>query len=97
MSIAKGILVALTLATAGMAPALAGDGGMDDGMAWILDLDGKYATGKLNDKGMTEAMKMAKPLPGGVTIFRSNGKLYMIDDAKGSVYQMRRDIMVQGG
>lgn len=97
MSLVKGTLVALALATASMAPAFAADGGMDDGMAWILDLDGKYSTGKLTDKGMTDAMKMAKPLPGGVTIFRSNGKLYMIDDPKGSLYQMRRDMMIRGG
>jgi hypothetical protein len=96
MSLVKSTLVALALATASVAPAFAGDGGMDDGMAWALNIDGTYSTGKLNAKGMTEMMKMAKPLPGGVTIFRSNGKLYMIDDPKGSVYQMRRDMMIQG-
>ena len=96
MSIVKGTLLALGLAAASFAPAFAADGGLDDGMAWSLNIDGKFSTGKLSSRGMSEVMKTAKPLPGGVVIFMSNGKLYMADDPKGTLYQMRRDLGMSG-
>lgn len=96
MSMLKGALAAAAMAVSAAVPALAADGGMDDGMAWVLNTDGKYATGKLSQMGLAEMMRAAKPLPGGAVIFMHQGKLYYMDDPKGSAYQMRRDMMMSG-
>jgi hypothetical protein len=96
MSIGKGLLLAVGLAIATAAPAFAADGGLDDGMAWVINPGGKYTSGKLSTKGMTEVMKTAKPLGAGVIVFMHQGKLYMADDPKGTLYEMRRDMMMSG-
>ena len=96
MSTVKGLLLAFGLALAAAAPAFAADGGMDDGMAWVLDPSGKFMTGKLSTTGMATVMKMAKPMGHGVVIFMHQGKLYMAEDPKGTLYQMRRDMLMSG-
>lgn len=96
MNIFKPALVVCGLAVASVA-VFAADGGMDDGVAWIINPGGRYTNGKLSDKGMAEMMKTAKPVTGGVAIFMSKGKLYMVDDPKGSLYDMSRDMMLHGG
>jgi hypothetical protein len=92
MSILKGTLVAIALTGFAAAPAFAADGGLEDGMAWMLNIEGPSATGKMASKSMADAMKMAKPITGNVMIFRSGGKYYMIEDSKGSAYQQFRDM-----
>ena len=92
MSIVKGTLVALGLAVASIAPAFAADGGMDDGMAWVLNPGGQYTTGKLRPEAMAMLMKQAKPVKG-MVVFMANGKLYMAPDPKGTLYQRRMDMV----
>jgi hypothetical protein len=45
---------------------------------------------------MTEVMKTAKPLGAGIVVFMHQGKLYMAEDPKGTLYEMRRDMMMSG-
>ena len=96
MSIVKRTLLALGLILASVAPSVAADGGMDDGMAWTLNPGGSHSMLKLTTAGMNEAMKTAKPLPGGVVVFMNKGKLYMADDPKGTLFQMLRDKNMSG-
>ena len=96
MRILKASLLALGLALAPVAPGFAADGGMDDGMAWTVNPAGNHSTMKLTTAGMAEVMKNAKPIPGSVVIFRNQGKLYMVDDPKGSLAQMLRDKNMSG-
>jgi hypothetical protein len=93
MSIVKGTLVAVGLAVASIAPAFAADGGMDDGMAWVLNPSGQYTTGKLRPEAMAMLMKQAKPVKG-MVVFMANGKLYMAPDPKGTLYQRRMDMVL---
>jgi len=92
MSIVKGTLLAVGLAVASIAPAFAGDGGMDDGMAWVLNPGGQYTTGKLKPEAMAMLMKRAKPVKG-MVVFMANGRLYMAPDPKGTLYQRRMDMI----
>ncbi|HEY0439197.1 MAG TPA: hypothetical protein VGD36_03915 [Xanthobacteraceae bacterium] len=95
MSMLKSALVAAGLMVAALTPGFAADGGMDDGMAWVLNPSGQYATGKLTPQAMSQLMKRAKPITG-MVVFMANSKLYMAPDPKGTVYQMRRDMMMSG-
>lgn len=95
MSILKSTLVAISLTVASLSPSFAAEGKLDDSMAFFVDSSGRSYSGKLNAKGMTEVMKTAKQLPGGAAVVMSNGKLYVVDDPKGTLYQMRMD-MVHG-
>jgi hypothetical protein len=92
MSMVRGTLVAVGLAVASIAPAFAADGGMDDGMAWVLNPGGQYTTGKLRPEAMAMLMKQAKPVKG-MVVFMANGKLYMAPDPKGTLYQRRMDMV----
>ena len=92
MTIVQTTLIALAFTTAAVAPAFAGDGGMDDGMAWVLNPGGQYTTGKLKPEAMAMLMKRAKPVKG-MVVFMANGKLYMAQDPKGTLYQRRMDMV----
>ena len=92
MSIVKGTVLAAGLAVALIAPAFAADGGMEDGMAWVLNPGGQYTTGKLRPEAMAMLMKRAKPVKG-MVVFMANGKLYMAPDPKGTLYQRRMDMV----
>jgi hypothetical protein len=87
----KATLIAAGLAIAASAAAFAGEGSIDADEAIVFNSSGFYMTGKVNQKGMTELMKTAKPLPGGVALVMSKGKFYLVDDPKGTLYQMARD------
>lgn len=70
-----------------------GEGHIDgDTMGFMLSPQGgQYYMGKLKPTVMTELMKNAKPLPGGVAIVRSGGRFYMIDDTSGTLYRMQME------
>ncbi|MBX6425582.1 MAG: hypothetical protein IRZ09_06630 [Variibacter sp.] len=91
MSIVKAFLIAAGLVAGASAAARAGEGSIDTNMAFVFNASGHYLSGKVNSKGMAELMKGAKALPGGVSIVRSKGKLYVVEDPKGTLYQMARD------
>ncbi len=95
MSMLKGTLIAVGFTLASLSPSFAAEGSIDDSTAFIVDTNGRFFSGKLNAKGMGEVMKNARELPGGVTVVMSKGKLYVVDDPKGTLYQMRMD-MVHG-
>jgi hypothetical protein len=91
MSMIKATLAATAFALAASAPAFAGEGSIDADSAIVFNSSGFYMSGKVNSKGMTELMKNAKPLPGGVALVMSGGKFYVVDDPKGTLFQMARD------
>jgi hypothetical protein len=93
MSLVKTTLLALGLTVAAVSPGFATDGGMDDGMAWVLSAGGQYTTGKLKPDAMAMLMKRAKPVKG-MVVFMANGKLYMAPDPKGTLYQRRMDMVL---
>lgn len=87
----KATLIAAGLAITVPAAAFAGEGSIDADEAIIFNSSGFYMTGKVNPKGMTELMRTAKPLSGGAALVMSNGKFYLVEDPKGTLYQMARD------
>jgi len=93
MSGLKCAVVAFGIAMAAVVPALAAEGEMDDRMAVAINSQGKWAMAKLSDKGMA-MMKGAKPLKAGMVIFMRDGKMYMVNDPKGTLFGMRRDMMM---
>jgi hypothetical protein len=96
MSIAKSGLLACALALAALTTAHATEGNFSDGMLITLNSDGKYAMGKATPRGLTEAMKNARQLPGGVSLIMSGGKIYIAEDPQGTLYQMLRDKNMSG-
>ena len=92
MSILKGAFLAVALTTAAVSAASAAEGNIGADSAYMFNSEGRYYSAKLSQKGMTELMKTARQLPGGVTIVMNRGKLYLVDDPKGSIYQMRMDM-----
>jgi hypothetical protein len=97
MSYVKGALIACTLAVGSAVVALATEGNFSDGMVFTLHSNGQYAMGKATQRGLSEAMKSARPLPGGVTVIMSGSKIYLADDPKGSLFHMFRDKNMSGG
>jgi len=92
MSTFKGAFLAVALATAAVSSASAAEGNIGTDSAYMFSSEGRYYSARVSQKGMTELMKTARQLPGGVTIVMNRGKLYLVDDPKGSIYQMRMDM-----
>lgn len=92
MSVLKGTFLAVALVITAVPSALAAEGNIGTDSAYMFNSEGRYYGAKLSQKGMTELMKTARELPGGVTIVMNKGKLYVVDDPKGTIYQRRMDM-----
>jgi len=92
MSLLKETFLAAILVATAASPVLAAEGNIGTDSAYMFNQEGRYTSAKLSQKGMSELMKTARQLPGGVTIVMSKGKLYLVDDPKGTIYQMRMDM-----
>jgi hypothetical protein len=95
MSTWKGALAAAGIALAATVPAVAADGGMEDGMALVMNLEGNWSMAKMSPRA-AGMMKNAKPLKSGMVVFMQNGRLYTASDRRGNLYQQRRDWMMSG-
>jgi hypothetical protein len=90
------ILAGAVAASFAFAPAAfaAGEGHIDgDTMGFMLSPNGgKYYMGRLKSTVVNEALRNARPLPGGVAVIRQGGKFYVVDDARGTLYRMQMDV-----
>jgi hypothetical protein len=97
MSMSKIALLAcgLTVALATMAPAQPEYGELEireRALMYFNPTTGKMQTMRIGTKGHDTIMKEPRPLPDGVFIYRSGGKLYMLDNKTMASGQMMLDI-----
>jgi hypothetical protein len=95
MSAVKSLALAFATSLVLAGSALAAE---SEGMAWVID-PGPSGVKQMrfSTDGMAAFMKQnPKPLPAGTFIVQSGGKLYMLDDPKGTLYNQWRDKMIQG-
>jgi Flp pilus assembly protein TadD len=74
-------LCAAAIAFAIAAPAFAQQGDswdMQEGKAYVVDMQGKMKMMQPKDPGMAMMKKRGKPVPKGMVFFMSNGQLYMM-------------------
>lgn len=93
-SMLKATLLAATFSGAVLASAQAAEGNIGTDSVYMFNSEGRYTSGKLTEQAMARLMRNAKPIRG-VIIVMSKGKLYMVDDPRGTLYQRRMD-MVSG-
>jgi hypothetical protein len=79
MSAIKAGLLAAALGLAFVTPSFAEEFPWDmrNGMAYMIDMQGKMKMATISDKGTAMAMRRAKPVSRGTVFFMSNGQLYM--------------------
>ena len=74
-------LCAATIAFAFTTSAFAQQGDpwkMQEGKAYVVDMQGKMKVMQPKDLGMAMMKKRAKPVPKGMVFFMNNGQLYMM-------------------
>jgi hypothetical protein len=74
-------LCAATIAFAVTTSAFAQQGdlwNMQEGKAYVVDMQGKMKVMQPKDPGMAMMKKRAKPVPKGMVFFMNNGQLYMM-------------------
>jgi tRNA-dihydrouridine synthase len=64
--------------------------------AYILMMDGRTMTVRLNDQAMARLMKSAKRVPRGTVLIMSNGQLYQVNAAK-MMFDREGNWMAMGG
>jgi len=70
---------AITLVVATSASAQQGDPwDLQQGKAYVVDMQGKMKVMQPKDPGMATMMKRAKPVPKGMVFFMNGGQLYMM-------------------
>jgi hypothetical protein len=65
-------------------------------MAYVVMMDGKAMTMRLNERSVSLLMKSAKPVPRGTAFIMSNGKLYMVN-ARKMMFDREGNPMAMGG
>ena len=78
-------LCAATIAFAVTTSAFAQQGdlwNMQEGKAYVVDMQGKMKVMQPKDQGMALMKKRAKPVPKGMVFFMNNGQLYMMQGQK---------------
>jgi hypothetical protein len=78
-------LCAATVAFAVTTPALAQQGdtwNLQEGRAYVVDMQGKMKVMQPKDQGMAMMKKRAKPVPKGMVFFMNNGQLYMMQGTR---------------
>lgn len=96
MSLLKAAIVASTLALGLANGASATEGNFTDGMLITVNPDGRYMMGRATQRGIDAFMKSARQLPGGTAVMRYNGRFYIAEDPRGTLYQMFRDANMHG-
>jgi hypothetical protein len=78
MSAARKVMMALATAVASATPGIAADGGLDDGMAWVLDPSGKTMVQMRFTAEGLRAFMAQNPKALGTRMFlvRSGGQFY---------------------
>jgi hypothetical protein len=64
--------------------------------AYVVMMDGKAMTMRLNEKSVSLLMRSAKPVPRGTAFIMSNGKLYMVN-ARKMMFDREGNPMAMGG
>jgi len=99
MSIVKKLLIAAATSAALVFPALAAEGEpVQNGTVYVLEPNGTMVQMKFTAAGM-KAFTNEKPKVVSKRMFlvMQNGKFYMLEDPRGSLYSQWRDMMIQGG
>jgi hypothetical protein len=81
MPILARTLCAATIALAATTSAFAQQGepwSLQEGKAYVVDMQGKMKVMQPKDQGMAMMKKRAKPVPKGMVFFMNNGQLYMM-------------------
>ena len=89
---AGGIALALTSAAAAQNPE---PWTLAERNAYIVMMDGRTMTMRLNDRAAGLLMKSAKPVPRGTAFIMSNGRLYMVNARK--MFDREGNPMAMGG
>jgi hypothetical protein len=98
MSIVKGTVIALmTATTVAFSGAAFAQGEGSGNSVWMSTADGVHQM-RFTADGMKAFMShRPKKLPHGTFIVRSGNDLYLMEDPKGTAFQMFRDMMLHGG
>jgi hypothetical protein len=90
---AGGIALALTSGAAAQNPE---PWDLKDRTAYVVMMDGRAMTMRLNDRSVNLLMKSAKRVPRGTAFIMSNGQLYMVN-ARKMMFDREGNPMAMGG
>jgi len=85
MPILARTLCAAAIAFAAVTSAFAQQGepwSLQEGKAYVVDMQGKMKVMQPKDQGMAMMKKRAKPVPKGTVFFVNNGQLYMMKGSR---------------